>query len=631
MKKLSRLPGISLAFLICLTCLLPGARAADAGYDITAYNINVDIGEDNVYHVTETITADFHVPSRGIYRYIPLRQEMKWVAEDNTKRVIYNTKIDSISVRDLPFETYIDNGNMVIRIGDPNKYNTGKIVYNISFDHALGDDKIDEGDFAYYNLIGTHWDCSISGISFTVAMPKDFDGDRLRFFSGAFGSAANAPVEYSIVDNVISGELASPLRPGEGLTMQLELPEGYFDAPPDFPWQGVFIAASLALALAALILFLLFGRDHALPKPVEFYPPDGITPAEAAYIISGSVEDKDVVSLVIYWASKGFISIEQTGKDDFNLVKLIDLTDDAPEYERILFTAVFNERESVLISELKENVYNEVESAKSQIPLLYSGKGKRLYTSASLFMGKLSLFSSSLLLMSSLFLALYRLLYSLQTALIYSFVGTLIVMLPIRSLRQILTEWYGTRRGKRTALLTASVIGSVVLLLAYAAFMYSQGLLAASIFISGTVLFLGVISVYMRKRTKRGSDLLGRVLGFKNFLEVAEKERLELLSQDNPSYFYDILPYAYVFGVSEKWAKKFEGLAVRPPSWYTGYGGAFTPLLFNLLIFNSLATMQSAMTARPVTARSGIGGGGGFGGGMGFSGGGFGGGGGGRW
>lgn len=630
MKKLFRLSGILLTFLICLTCLLPGARAAYAGYDITAYDIIINIGEDNVYHVTETITADFHVPSRGIYRYIPLRQEMEWKTEDNTKRVIYNTKIDSVSVQDFPFDTYIDNGNMVIKVGDPNKFNTGKVVYDISYDHALGDDKIDEGDFVYYNLIGTYWDCSISGISFTVTMPKDFDGDSLRFFSGAFGSAGNAPVEYSTSDNMITGELAKTLRPGEGLTMQLDLPEGYFDAPPEFPWQAVFIAASLALVLAALILFLLFGRDRALPRPVEFYPPDGVTPAEAAYIISGSVDNKDVVSLVIYWASKGFISIEQTGKNDFKLVKLKDLTDNTHEYEKTLFFAIFNGRQSVLISKLRENIYNEVESVKLQIPPLYSGKGKRLYTLLSLYMGILSLFSVWLLVMASLFIALYRLFYSAQTALIYSFVGAFIIMLPIRSLSQSLSKWHGKGRGKRTALLTGSLIGSVVLLSAYAAFMYSQGLFLGSIFISGAVLFLGIISVYMRKRTKRGSDLLGRILGFKNFLEVAEKERLELLSQDNPSYFYDILPYAYVFGVSEKWAKKFEELAVRPPSWYTGYSGAFTPLLFNLLIFNSLATMHSAMTARPVTARSGFGGGGGFGG-MGFSGGGFGGGGGGRW
>jgi len=630
MKKLFRLTGVLLFFLICLTEIVPGSLAADAGYDITSYDITIDVGVDNIYRITESITADFHIPSRGIYRYIPLRQEMQWVTGGETKRVVYNTRIDSISVQDFPFDTYVDNGNMVIKIGDPNKYNTGKIAYKISYNHALGNDKIEQRDFVYYNLIGTQWDCGISGVTFSVTMPKDFDADGLRFFSGSFGTAVNAPVRYDIRDNVITGELEEALRPGEGLTMQLDLPEGYFEAPPEFPWQPFFIAASLALVLAALILFLLFGRDRVLPRPVEFYPPDDITSAEAGYIIDTSVEDRDVVSLVIYWASKGFLTIEQIENDDFKLVKLKDLTGGSQEYEKILFGAIFNNRESVLISELRENIYSEVAHAKSQIEQLYFNKGKRLYSPVSTFLGKLALFFAALLIWGSLFITVYRLLYSLQTALMFSLAGTLIAMLPINSLRRILTQWHGIGRARRTTLLVISIIGAVVILPVYSAFMYSQGLLLSAVFISAAVLFLGVISVYMRKRTRLGSDLLGRLLGFKNFLEAAEKERLELLSQDNPSYFYDVLPYAYVFGVSEKWARKFEGIAMRPPAWYTGsYGGAFTPIFFHLLVLNSLTTMQSAMTARPVTTQGGFGGGG-FGGG-GFAGGGFGGGGGGRW
>ena len=225
MKKLSSLMLASFLLLICLAGVIPRAQAASPGYKITAYSIDVDIGKDNVYHISESITVDFHVPSRGIYRYIPLRQEMKWASQDRLRRVVYNTKVGSISVRDFPFETYVDSGNMVIKIGDPGKYHIGKVVYNISYTHALGDDKTDERDFIYYNLIGTHWDCDISGVSFSVRLPKDFDPDKIRFFAGAFGSRSEAPIEYGVHDNVIKGKLGRSLFPGEGLTMELSLPK----------------------------------------------------------------------------------------------------------------------------------------------------------------------------------------------------------------------------------------------------------------------------------------------------------------------------------------------------------------------------------------------------------------------
>lgn len=47
------------------------------------------------------------------------------------------------------------------------------------------------------------------------------------------------------------------------------------------------------------------------------------------------------------------------------------------------------------------------------------------------------------------------------------------------------------------------------------------------------------------------SSLKGRVQGFKNFLIAARKDELELLVEDNPYYFYDILPYTMALNISD--------------------------------------------------------------------------------
>ena len=103
----------------------------------------------------------------------------------------------------------------------------------------------------------------------------------------------------------------------------------------------------------------------------------------------------------------------------------------------------------------------------------------------------------------------------------------------------------------------------------------------------------------------------------------------EQLCEDNPEYFYNILPYAYVLGVSDVWIKKFEHIAIPQVEWYA------TSSSTNSEIFSSYSTRRLFSTishaATPVVkSSSSLSGGGGFSGG-GFSGGGSGGGGGGSW
>ena len=67
----------------------------------------------------------------------------------------------------------------------------------------------------------------------------------------------------------------------------------------------------------------------------------------------------------------------------------------------------------------------------------------------------------------------------------------------------------------------------------------------------------------LSKRTKYGLEILGKIKGFKKFLETAEKGKLESLVSQNPSYFYDILPFMYVLGISNKWIEQIENITLK--------------------------------------------------------------------
>ena len=79
-------------------------------------------------------------------------------------------------------------------------------------------------------------------------------------------------------------------------------------------------------------------------------------------------------------------------------------------------------------------------------------------------------------------------------------------------------------------------------------------------FISLIIIF--ILAIFMKRKNTYGEQILAKVKGFKNYLETAEKDQLNKLVNDNPNYFYDILPYTYVLGVSKKWIEKFENIPI---------------------------------------------------------------------
>ena len=168
--------------------------------------------------------------------------------------------------------------------------------------------------------------------------------------------------------------------------------------------------------------------------------------------------------------------------------------------------------------------------------------------------------------------------------------------------------------------------------------------LAAAILLEAVILFTGfpllaiafvvamvvtvIATIFVRKRIN--NDIYGRVMGFRNFIKTAEYDRLKRLADEDPEYFFNIMPYALVFGMSNKWADKFADFKIPQPSWYEGSGG-YDPY-FSVYMFNSCGHgISSSVADYYKEISSDIAGDIGGGGGGGFSGGGFGGGGGGSW
>jgi uncharacterized membrane protein len=146
----------------------------------------------------------------------------------------------------------------------------------------------------------------------------------------------------------------------------------------------------------------------------------------------------------------------------------------------------------------------------------------------------------------------------------------------------------------------------------------------------GIALALSAVTIfcfakYMPAKTRKGTDVYGKVLGFEEFLMRTEKDKIQY--EERQDIFEKMLPYAICLGISSKWAMIFADLYKQPPSWFdSDLRDGFTMQGFIYGLNRSMDSMNYSLSSMPRTVSST----GGFGGG-GFSGGGFGGGGGSSW
>ena len=147
-------------------------------------------------------------------------------------------------------------------------------------------------------------------------------------------------------------------------------------------------------------------------------------------------------------------------------------------------------------------------------------------------------------------------------------------------------------------------------------------------------LTLAFFAIIMKRPTLRGRRVLDQMLGFKDYLEIAEKDEMNLRNppEKTPQLFEAYLPFALALGVEQDWAEKFAGVldAIRgpqgrgyQPEWYSGDWDSSN---FSRSVSSVSSDLGSAISSSVTPPGSSSGGGGG-----GFSGGGGGGGGGGGW
>ncbi|MBD3157091.1 DUF2207 domain-containing protein [Candidatus Peregrinibacteria bacterium] len=564
------------------------ATYAYAPWNFPEINQDITVMESGKIRVVETIQADFtNDGHRGIYREIPLQYKNEFGNP-------LNLRFSLISVNDENGNPHpiADQGNSwgtyTLRIGDPDTLRNDVATYVITYeiDRALG--YFDDHQELYWNIF-TDWDVPVLESSATVHLPEDkassINEDELRAvcYTGTIGSVETKCTAEIVDKTTFRYTMNNTAPPGEAFTIVAGWPANIIESPSLLASVWWFITDNWTLLIPVIVFLLLYwrwyttGRDPKTKDTIipRYKPPKGLTPTEVGTIIDEKVDLQDITSVVITYAVKGFIKIREIKEKKFFFF-------DDMDYELELIKEYAQDKE---IQSHERTILDNIFNGKKKVKI--SDLRYKFYK-------KLSSIKKDIY--NNLVKGKYFAHNPEHIKAMYMGVGIAVITITL-SLAGLLFSWLGL-----TGIIAIVVSGALII----------------------------GFSFIMPRKTLKGAQTLIEIKGLEEYIRTAERDRIKF-QEDQNLFFEQLLPYAMVLGLGEKWAQAFEELYQKPPAWFSGNDmqNFNTYYLVNRLNnFSNHAKTAFASSPRS-SGSSAWSGGSGFSGG--FSGGGFGGGGGGGW
>ncbi len=369
---------------------------------ISNFDATYQIQQDTSLRVTERITYFTDQRKHGIFRYIPTRLQHG--------NFVRTTPITDISVTDEQGEPHqftqeSDNGNQVLKIGDPTATFTGQRIYIISYTVENALTQHDDYLELFWDITGEGWQVLIRNSS-AVVQSEFATITRVTCYSGIFGG------DDGYCDSTLSEDASSaafdytkPIEYNHNFTLAVQLSDdNQLQLPGTIQQLQWWLSGNfwlLFLPLPTLVFGLLWlkkGRDRVFvsgnmydldPKqpqrlrgiferirvPFVYEPFKQLSAGEAGVLVDYKVDTQDVVAEILELARKKYLSISSTEssslfgfkkKRDYSFTKLAGKKKLTPAQE-LLHTALFKKGNTVAVSDLKGTFYKDLAKIKKKL------------------------------------------------------------------------------------------------------------------------------------------------------------------------------------------------------------------------------------------------------------------------
>jgi hypothetical protein len=581
-----RLVGISLAL-----AFLSGAPLVHA--DVNNFTVTSFTADDTLtkadpqgeLHVVEHINVDFTDFNHGILRAIPSTYKKH-------RLQLHVNAISSDTGAPVSYSTYAQNGNTVLKIGDPSRTVTSSQEYTIDYTVRNVISFYGDHDELYWNINGDQWAQPFDNVRVTLHLPSDLQlsSQHPICYTGTYGSLVHNCFVEQPATNVIVAQTTQGLGLYETLSTVVGFRKSYFHPSQWYETLGEYTNDIIAFVLPVLLLggttglfWFRHGRDpkgRGVIVP-EYDAPDGLSPIEVGTLIDFRTDNKDITATIIDLAIRRYLTIIEE-KQDRKLGR--STTAYTLRLEKLDFSGLKDFEQKIL------NDLFEQSTVGQEVDLSYM---------------KYKLSSTATVLRTTIRKSLIERHYFRPSA--------------------FTSKNLGIGFGVLCGLIAAGVL---------AAHLGTSGTFGVGVFI-GTALAIIFFSK-LSARTATGVSAKEHIEGLKLYLKVAEADRIKKLQSPDAPYaekssgpkrtvdlFEKLLPYAMVLGVEQQWAKQFEDIYRTPPDWYSGNWTAFNVLYLTESLSGVGQQVNSAFSAPSNASGSGFGGGGAGGGGGGGGGGGW--------
>lgn len=576
---------VVLLFIAIFVNILFSLCANAENYCITNYDVDLNVHKNRTVDVTEKIDVFFLAPSKEFKRVFPIKPQFFY---NNLQKKNQNVVISDIQINE-PYTLQQTNDAIILKIEDSSKILMGPKNYQIKYKYKMGDDFLKASDEFYFNIIDRNWNTTIDNIKFRIKLPVPYLYllQTATFSLGRIDSDGynTRELNYFVEQNkIITGKVNRILSPKEGLSVRILLPNSYFVKEIKFIDKNFIFLFISILTIIAFLMWFIFGRDKKIIPIINCYPPKNKNSAEIGVEYKGVASSKEIVSLVLYLANKGYIEIEDDGIS-FSIRKLKDY-EGQNSYEKRLMSALFKNSDFVTLEDLQYSksfyrncvaIIFSLNNIKKYIFDKTANSFEKLFILVVCILG---IFASIVYILGDYSLSL---LFSPDAfLLLFPVVGIMVVLTFLYQL--ILSNETHIEKLKKLMFIIfwgSMFIGIPTILLLYKIYnAFIQNIII--LFYAMVCLFISVICLFnMPKRNKQGIMLLAQIEGFKKFLEVAEKSKIEFLIAENRNYTSDVIPFAYVLNIADKIIPLFENLSLySQPVWYRGKMSGYSFLLF---------------------------------------------------
>lgn len=377
----------------------------------------------------------------------------------------------------------------------------------------------------------------IDAFSFSLTLPAALSGQP-KLVSN-WGEGTTAKISISNNGTVISGS-------GQGLLDSTELklqcqvhaemfPEYSSQQPLMNRWQALMVL----LAVAALGYYLL-ALLPSIPRRMHvFGPPEGLAAGDLGTCLTGC--GMDLTMMVFSWAQLGYVSILLDKRGRVRLQKRMDMGCERSEYENKVFQKLFAQGQAVDGSGLPYALLCRKVAKKS--PLL-----RQIYRSRSgnpRIVGALAVAVGAcggVLLSQGVYTAgAGTVLLAMLLAAVCAGLSYLIQSggrcIPLGNKQPM---WLGVLcAGGWLAL--GALCGNGML----------AALLVAYEALTGIAVAVG------GRRSENGRQYLAQIRGLRAYLTRGSVFQIQQCLERNPSYFFELMPYALALGVEKRFARRF--------------------------------------------------------------------------